>query len=326
MTSEKPLEAALGEVLGPELGEVRIVDLQRLTAGANRETWRFDAVDTVETRHELILQRDREGLERMAGGCAGEAEVIMCAAAHGVAVAEIIVSARPPNPLSRSFTISRRIPGETLGRRILRDPQWSTARERFVRDCATALAAIHRMTPADLPGVELALIPDALSALADTYLALADAHPAFDLAIRWLELHRPVAIGTCLVHGDFRLGNLILDAGGLVAALDWEIAHYGDPGEDLGWICVRAWRFGGPKPVGGMGDYEELLSAYQAAGGAPVDLETLRWWEVYGTLRWGVICMQLGADFTSGRTASIEMATIGRRVVESEYDVLRLLP
>lgn len=324
--SEQPLKTALGEVLEPELGQVDVVDLQRLTAGANRETWRFDAVDEAQTRHELILQRDREGLERLAGGCAGEAEVIRCAAAHGVPVAEVIVSAHPPNPLERSFTISRRIPGETIGRRILRDPQWSVARDRFVQDCAAALAAVHRMTPADLPDVELAHTPDALGALVDTYLALRDPHPAFDLAIRWLKLNRPASLGTCLVHGDFRLGNLILDPGGLAAALDWEIAHYGDPGEDLGWICVRAWRFGGPKPVGGMGTHEELLSAYRAAGGALVDLDTLQWWQLYGTLRWGVICMQLGADFSSGRTRSIEMAAIGRRVVESEYDVLRLLP
>jgi aminoglycoside phosphotransferase (APT) family kinase protein len=319
------IAAALTEVLEPTLGPVAIEDVTRLTAGANRETYAFDAV-AGDTRHELILQRDRAGVERLVGACAREAEVLKCARRHGVPVAEVVASGDPPNALVRSFTVNRRIAGETIARRILRDDEWAAARNAFVTDCARAMARIHAIDPAELDGLGLDMIDDALGVLDDTYRALDDPHPAFDLGFRWLDRHRPDPLPTSLVHGDFRLGNVILDHEGLAAALDWEITHVGDPGEDLGWICVRAWRFGGPGPVGGIGDYHEFLDAYEAASGTAVPFDTLRWWEIYGTLRWGVICLQLGGDFRAGRSNSVEMATIGRRVVENAHDLLELLP
>jgi aminoglycoside phosphotransferase (APT) family kinase protein len=319
------LASALEEVLGPALGPATIHNLVRLTAGANRETWAFDA-DATGERHRLILQRDRAGVERLLGACAREADVLRCAGQHGVPVAEVVVSGDVPNPLVRSFTINRRIEGETIARRILRDDEWASARASFVEDCAQAMAKIHHINADALNHVELEVIEDALTPLFATYAALDDPQPAFDLGFRWLDQHRPDPLPTCLVHGDFRLGNLILDHDGLAAALDWEITHLGDPGEDLGWICVRAWRFGGSRPVGGIGDYEHFLQAYERASGLAVSFETLRWWEIYGTLRWGVICLQLGGDFRAGRTASVEMATIGRRAVENAHDLMELLP
>ena len=69
------------------------------------------------------------------------------------------------------------------------------------------------------------------------------------------------------MHGDFRHGNLIIGPDGVRAVLDWELAHLGDPMEDLGWICVNSWRFGEiDKPVGGFGTREELFAGYEAAG------------------------------------------------------------
>jgi hypothetical protein len=129
-----------------------------------------------------------------------------------------------------------------------------------------------------------------------------------------------------VVHGDFRLGNLLVDQGGLRAVLDWELAHLGDPLEDLAWFCVRAWRFGSPLPAGGVATREALVTAYEAAGGARVDRDALRWWEVLGTLKWGVICVMQAFGHLSGASRSVELATIGRRVCENEWDLLGLLP
>jgi hypothetical protein len=129
-----------------------------------------------------------------------------------------------------------------------------------------------------------------------------------------------------VVHGDFRTGNLLVDRRGLAAVLDWELAHLGDPLEDLGWFCVRAWRFGSPKPAGGFGTRARLVAAYEAHGGGPVDPAVLRWWEVMGTLSWGVICLIQAATHLSGASRSVELAAIGRRVAETELDLLRLLP
>jgi hypothetical protein len=128
-----------------------------------------------------------------------------------------------------------------------------------------------------------------------------------------------------LVHGDFRLGNLIVGPEGLRAVLDWELTHLGNPAEDLGWLCVKAWRFGAQQPVAGVGSREDLLAAYREAGGADISVAELRWWEVLGTLRWGVICMTQAWAHLSGAHRSVELAAIGRRVCEQEWDLLLLL-
>ena len=128
-----------------------------------------------------------------------------------------------------------------------------------------------------------------------------------------------------VVHGDFRNGNLIVGPDGIRAVLDWELAHLGDPLEDLGWLCVKAWRFGSPLPVGGFGTVEQLVTAYEEAGGAAVDRAALHWWQVLGTLRWGIICIVQALTHLSGTVRSVELAAIGRRVCEVEWDLLELL-
>jgi aminoglycoside phosphotransferase (APT) family kinase protein len=150
--------------------------------------------------------------------------------------------------------------------------------------------------------------------------------PVFELALRWLRDRDPgPAPEATLVHGDFRHGNLIIGPEGLRAVLDWELAHTGDPMEDLGWICVNSWRFGEiDKPVGGFGTREELFAGYEAAG-RRVDAERVKFWEVMGTLRWGVMCCGMMQRFRSGPEHSIERAMIGRRSSETEIDLLRLL-
>ena len=130
-----------------------------------------------------------------------------------------------------------------------------------------------------------------------------------------------------LVHGDFRMGNLIVEGSTLAAVLDWELAHAGDPREDLAWFCIRAWRFGAAKALdaGGLGSIDDLLAAYEAAGGMHVDRADLRWWLVLTTLRWGVICRYQAQRHLSGESPSVELATIGRRVCETEWDLLNLM-
>jgi aminoglycoside phosphotransferase (APT) family kinase protein len=147
----------------------------------------------------------------------------------------------------------------------------------------------------------------------------------FELAFRWLDAHCPPPTQARLVHGDFRNGNLIVGPDGLRAVLDWELAHVGDPMEDLGWICVNSWRFGAvDKPVGGFGEREALWAGYEAAGGPPVSRAHALWWEVFGTLRWGVMCAGMAAAFRSA-DPSVERAVIARRASESEVDLMRLL-
>jgi len=153
----------------------------------------------------------------------------------------------------------------------------------------------------------------------------AQPHPTFELALRWLDDHRPPTTGAAVVHGDFRNGNLIVGPDGLRAVLDWELAHVGDPMEDLGWLCVKAWRFGVDRPVGGFGERADLYGAYGRASGRVVDPDVVRWWEVLGTLKWGVMCIAQAFTHLSGTVRSVELATIGRRVCENEWDLLELI-
>ena len=149
--------------------------------------------------------------------------------------------------------------------------------------------------------------------------------PALEFGARWLTVNRPAASRRVPVHGDFRLGNLMVGPDGLRAVLDWELAHVGDAAEDLAWLCAPAWRFGGTKEVGGFGDVAELLEVYVRAGGETIDPERFRWWLVYATVKWGTICAMQASAHLSGTTRSVELAAIGRRVCESEWDLFVLL-
>ena len=142
----------------------------------------------------------------------------------------------------------------------------------------------------------------------------------------WLKQNQPEPVETVLVHGDFRLGNLIVDESGLAAVLDWELAHLGDPREDIAWLCVNSWRFGqSQNRVGGFGQLEELLEAYEASGGHAFTADQIDWWEILGSLKWGIMCMIMYEAFRSGADASVERAAIGRRVSETEIDLINLL-
>ena len=304
------LSAALATVLGAS----EVSEVVRLSGGASRETFRFTA-----DGRPLILQRQRSGDIRNMGL---EADVLRVAHAAGVPVAELVASSTDASVLGAAFMVLSAVEGETIARKILRDDEFSTAREVLPAQLGVALARIHRTDVRQVAG----LAGDDQIAM---YRSVLDgsgyAHPTFELAFRWLEQHRPAGRPRTLVHGDFRLGNLMIGPDGLRAVLDWELAHIGDPMEDLGWLCVKAWRFGSPKPVAGVGDYRQLIDAYAAESGVEVDEDVVRWWEVLGTLKWGIMCIMQAQSHLSGAARSHELAAIGRRVCENEHDLFLAL-
>jgi aminoglycoside phosphotransferase (APT) family kinase protein len=312
------LAAALG---GPE-----VRGLRRLSGGASRETWAFDA-----DGRPLILQRARPGGVGGIVDLGTEVRLLRAAWAAGVPVPAVVATGADggggsePGQLGRAWMVVERIEGETIPRRILRDGEFAPARPRLAAQCGRALAAIHAVDPTDVPGLDPTDQFDRFRQLLDD---LGEPHPAFELGFRWLDRNRPPTRADTVVHGDFRNGNLVVGPDGLRAVLDWELAHLGDPLEDLGWLCVRAWRFGAAPRVGGFGDVDELVAAYEAASASatPVDRDALAWWEAMSTLKWGVMCMLQAATHLSGTVRSVELAAIGRRVCEVEHDLLLLLP
>lgn len=310
------LERVLRPLLG---GRVTVENLRVLTGGASRTTYAFEAV-TPAGRRRLVL-RTGPAAEHHAG-MELEAAVQAAAAAAGAPVPEVLTASDSDVPMGDPYLICTEIPGETIVRRIQRALD-DDGRRRLLRQCAQALAAIHRART-DIAGLTRR---DQLSEYRRHLDDLGDTTATFEWAFRWLEAHRPQSSPLVLVHGDFRMGNLIVAESTLAAVLDWELVHVGETYEDLAWFCIRAWRFGAPAAMaaGGLGDIEEFVGAYEQAGGAAVDRAALHWWLVLATLRWGVICRMQAERHLSGEHRSVELAAIGRRVCETEWDILDLL-
>ncbi len=221
----------------------------------------------------------------------------------------------------------RRIQGTAIARKLLRDSSYAAARSRIAGQLGEILMRIHAVKRETLPPLAHRQAVDQVASLRGVLDSLSQAQPVFELALSWLDRRRPLPVQEpVLVHGDYRTGNYLADETGVTAILDWEGAHLGDPVEDLGWLCVKSWRFGAvDKPAGGFGSREQLWAAYERAGGATVDPARAHWWEVFGTVRWGVICHTQAWKHLSGAQKSMELASIGRRAVETEVDLLQLL-
>jgi aminoglycoside phosphotransferase (APT) family kinase protein len=236
--------------------------------------------------------------------------------------------------LGARFFLMERVEGETIARRLLRDAEYGEARQRMTAQLGEILARIHRIDR-EAHGLDFLVAPPpgTSAAVAEVeryeqiYRSIApEPHPAFELAFRWLARHLPPDGRRSIVHGDYRIGNVIFGPEGTRSILDWEMAHAGDPMEDLGWLCVRAWRFGNDDvPVGGIGSREALFEAYEGAGGGRVDPAHVRFWEVFGNLKWAVICIMQAKTHLDGLVRSVELASIGRRTAETEIELLDLI-
>src|SRR5438477_4679875 len=320
------LAVAAGRHFG---GPATIEGLARESGGASRQTWSFDAV-VDGRRHKLILRRDppstSKGERSAALDRATEFRVLGAAWQAGVRAPEVLFELMPEDGLGEAY-VMRRIGGTAIARKLLRDPPYAGARAKIASQLGEILARIHAVNVGTLPALAHRQAGDHIESLRHLLDTLGHPQPVFELALSWLDRRQPKPVQRpVLVHGDYRTGNYLADETGVTAILDWEGAHLGDPAEDLGWLCVKSWRFGSiDKPAGGFGSREELWSAYERAGGGKIDPMRAHWWEVFGTVRWGVICHTQGWKHLSGAEKSMELVSIGRRAVETEVDLLQLL-
>jgi aminoglycoside phosphotransferase (APT) family kinase protein len=322
------MEQALGRCVASWYpGATGVTGAAKLSGGASQETWSFDIVhpDGVLA---AILRRAPQGYGAAPSRAAGlNAEAVLMQLAHdaGVPSPRVLHVLRPQDELGTGFVMAR-VEGETIPRKILRDEKFAQARPKLARQLGEILARIHGLDLRQLPDLRRMTAAKEIAELERDYRGFDWPRPVFELALRWLRDHDPgPSQEVTLVHGDFRHGNLIIGPDGVRAVLDWELAHTGDPMEDLGWVCVNSWRFGEiDKPVGGLGSREELFAGYETAG-RRVDPSRVKYWEVMGTLRWGVMCCGMMQRFRTGPEHSLERAMIGRRSSETEIDLLRLL-
>jgi len=317
------LEALLGRATG---APVEVVRVTALTGGAASLTYRVDA-RRGDGAWPLIFQCGATG-DAAVGALrkSVQARLQVRAGAAGLPVADVVAIAEPADDLGDGFVMAC-IDGESLAPKWLRSADYAHAREAMVGQCAAALARLHAIPVADLADLPLPAASPAESwrLMYELYRSFAVDVPVFDLAFAWARERMPADPPAALVHGDFRSGNFIVGLAGLRAVLDWELAHLGHPMEDIGWLCTNTWRFGEwRRPVGGFGQRDAFYAAYEAAGGR-VDRELARTFELWGSLRWGVMCLQMAQAHLSGARRSVELAAIGRRVSETEIDILHIL-
>lgn len=304
-------------------------NLHRLSGGANREMWAFE-VDTLGDSIPLVLRRAHGNVERDVSGpgvmtLAAEAELLKVAAAHDVPAPPVRFVLKAHDRLGEGYVMDR-IEGETIARKILREEAYAKVRPKLARQCGEILGKIHSIPERKLPELKFSGAQGQWEYYRETYDRYDYPHPVFELAFRWLEDRMPTDRSVSFLHGDFRNGNLIVSPKGIEAVLDWEIAHFGDPMEDLAWICVNSWRFGvSEKPVGGFGERADLFAGYESVTGKKVDPQRVRFWELFGSLKWGIMCMTMYNVYAQGIDRSVERAAIGRRTSETEIDLLNML-
>jgi len=292
----------LGEITEPVL----------LAGGASKEAWAVDA-----DGERLLVRRAAVGvIHRHTLSLRHEFEVLQAAYEAGVKV---------PRPIryledldGREAFVMERLEGETIGRRIVR----MDVPERLPRQLAEELAKIHAIPRERLPF----LVEARFERMVEELDEFGEPHPAIELGLWWLRENHPPARALVVNHGDYRVGNVVVDETGLVGILDWEFAHLDDPVRDLGFGLVRAWRFGvDDKRLGGIGDAGPYVERYNELTGLDVRPEELDYWELAGNVAWAIGCLTQAQRHLRGQDRSVELAVLGRLGAEVEYEVCHLL-
>ena len=296
-------------------GDGAITNFTRLSGGANMESSSFDWAGAG-----YVLRRAPSAamMEGRAFGHDVEAQIVRAAYHAGVLAPQIIGELTAEDNIGTGYIMAR-VAAEVRPDKILAQPPPS-----LINDIARELALIHAIAP--LAGLPTANTQDMVAALEERFIGYGGNRPVMALSLAWLEANIPPPAPRVFLHGDFRMGNLMVGAGGLAAVLDWELAHSGDAHEDLVWGCVNSWRFGHiDKPAFGVSDLATYWAAYEAHSGTKVDPVRFRFWLVFRTLWWGLCCLQMADIWRSGADRSLERAVIGRRASETEVDLLMLL-
>ena len=307
------------------------MNLVRMSGGASKEMWAFD-VERGSQGIPMVLRINRTSPLPISIDLESEFRLMKAAFDNGIQVPKPYWFSR--EILEHPCAVLERVQGETIVRRLQRDDRYRRAREVITGQMGKSLAPIHliplqegdleylpRRSRQGSPGLgELDFFEEIMRRYSP------DPHPALELGLRWLRENLPKTERRTIVHGDYRLGNVIFSESGLVSILDWELAHIGDPMEDLAFIAIQAWRFGNDRlPIGGVGTREEYYQAYEEAGGVPVDREAVRYWEVYGNLKWAIITILQMSPFVDGSSSSIELASLGRKTAEVELQLISMM-
>lgn len=306
--------------------DAHIENLVPTTLGGSNRTILFDLKTGISSRRLVLRQESVPPDYTPFLPSAVQWEVVSAAFRHGVLVPEPIMQLKSEDGLGDGFIMAA-VDGESLPKRLLNEPRFATARERFLDQAGVILASLHGIdTHAFAVLEQWPESGDPIEAQLGYYDRYGLSYPAMEYVARWLMRNRPSQSTRVPVHGDFRNGNMLVDETGIRAVLDWECAHLGDHHEDFGWFCTRSWRFGhNDRPAGGFGSRETLYQAYEQAGGRSIDRDAARWWEIFGLLRWANFNIMQVYGHISGRRRSPRFAACGRNICLMELDMLRTI-
>lgn len=327
----KEFERKLAKVVTAHLTDCTALHkVERLSGGASQETYRL-TVQMGGQEVTLAMRRGAGGEIKERGptspGLDVEAKLMQAAKANGVPEPQVYRLLQPEDGLGEGF-IMQWLDGEALGARINRAPEFAQLRPKLALECGRILARIHAIdTQATGLSESLTTVTPAefLQQTYDNYLSFNSPQPMIDYTAKWLQQHLPQQVDYRLVHNDFRNGNFMVNSTEVVAVLDWELAHIGDPMRDLGWLCTNSWRFGGDAEVGGFGELDDLIAGYQDVSGTTVDKERVRYWQVFGSFWWAVGCLGMAEHYRNGPDKTVERPAIGRRSSECQVDCVNLL-
>ncbi|GAA4641642.1 hypothetical protein GCM10023115_01130 [Pontixanthobacter gangjinensis] len=313
------IKLAIERLMQRHFGEGEISACTRLTGGATMESWRFGFGG-----EDYVLRR-APTLDFMADRPFGhdtEAAIIRAARAAGVTAPEVVAELESGDDLGSGFVMLA-LPGTPDPREIL----GMANSDALLAGAARDLARIHAIGRADLPDdVPVMNYAESVATLRKQFDEAGGDRPIIALGLKWLEDNLPDPAQPVLNHGDFRLGNLLVDSSQLTGVLDWELAHFGDRHEDLAFGCMAVWRFARyDRPALGLGTLEEYFAAYEAESGHSVDRERFRFWLIYRTVWWALGCLRMAKIWRSGEDRMLERVVISRRTSEQELDLLMLL-
>ena len=300
----------------------KIKNLVPLTGGASADINRIIFEDNKEfiVRRSVVKDKAVMAIPKNM-----EAKIQKIVKEYGAPVPEIIMEFSEGAEIGEGY-VMQSVGGETIPRKILRDDSYKNIRNKLPYEIGKSLAQIHKTKLEKLQDLEKNTFSESLEKLFIIYESFDQPQPVFDLAFKWLENQKILDYEEVLVHGDYRFGNFIISEKKLESIIDWELAHIGNPMEDLGWLCVRSWRFGNVnKRAAGLGDVDELIAGYEANSKIKIDKSQLDMWQLYGSLKWGIICMVQTFAHLSGAVKSLEKAAIGRRVSETEFDLMNMI-
>jgi aminoglycoside phosphotransferase (APT) family kinase protein len=305
---------------------VTLVAVERMSGGAVQENWALDVEANGEPRR-WVMRADAAAAVLESSSRAQEFAVLKAMHAADVRAPEPLFLCTDSAVTGRPFFIMERLPGVAAGHKITRDPRLVPDPAGLARELAENLARVHRIGPA-YPGLEFLKTMRARENIAHyrSYLAtLPRAYPVLEWGLRWCEINAPAREDTTFIHRDYRTGNYLVHNGHLAGVLDWEFPAYGNPLEDVGWMCARCWRFARPDlPVGGIAQLEDFLPEYERASGRTVAPQDLAYWQVMAHLRWAVIALQQVERHLSGTEPCLELALTGHIIGQLELEILNL--